>query len=385
VFRIETKYVIDVNRNVIDVIICRQSKEIWHNATRLSILRTSISSMAQAKKPADPKPRSAGDSTVTMEDVARVAGVSTITVSRALRDSSLVTEQTREKIRKIAAEQGYRFNISARNLRMRRSYSVAVVVEMTPVKGRPMSDPYPLELLGGITQELTTAGYSVVLTSRQLLDTAPVQGADGLILLGQGSHGEAVRALQQTTMPLVVWGAPEPDSSYVVVGSDNRKGGASVAERFLEQGRRKLVFVGDVDHAEVQERCAGFIDALASRATVHILRPKAFTFEAGFDCVNALLKKKSGHSCDGLFAASDLLAMGAIRALTEAGLRVPDDISVVGYDDTPGAASFVPPLTSVHQYLRDGGVLLAKKMLAMIEGRPAQSEMLPTTLIVRHT
>ena len=156
--------------------------------------------MAQAKHgkaPGDPGP--------TMEDLAKLAGVSTITVSRALRDSPLVTEKTREKIRQLASEQGYRFNISARNLRMRRSYSVAVVVEMTPVKGRPMSDPYPLELLGGITQELTTSGYSVVLTSKQLLDTAPVQGADGLILLGQGSHGEAVKALQQTNLPLVVW------------------------------------------------------------------------------------------------------------------------------------------------------------------------------------
>lgn len=331
-----------------------------------------------------------GDTAPTMEDLAKLAGVSTITVSRALRDSPLVTEKTREKIRQLAAEQGYRFNISARNLRMRRSYSVAVVVEMTPVKGRPMSDPYPLELLGGITQELTTAGYSVVLTSKQLLDTAPVQGADGLILLGQGSHGEAVRTLQQTNLPLVVWGAPERDGDYVVVGSDNRKGGASAAERFLEQGRRKLIFLGDVDHAEVQERCAGFIDTLAGRATVHILRPKAFTFEAGFDSVQTLLKKKPGLACDGLafdglFAASDLLAMGAIRALTEASLRVPDDISVIGYDDTPGAASFVPPLTSVHQYLRDGGVLLARKMLAMIEGQPTDSEMLPTTLIVRQT
>lgn len=336
--------------------------------------------MAQAKHgkaPGDPGP--------TMEDLAKLAGVSTITVSRALRDSPLVTEKTREKIRQLASEQGYRFNISARNLRMRRSYSVAVVVEMTPVKGRPMSDPYPLELLGGITQELTTSGYSVVLTSKQLLDTAPVQGADGLILLGQGSHGEAVKALQQTNLPLVVWGAPQDGADYVVVGSHNRKGGASAAERFLDQGRRKLIFLGDVDHAEVQERCAGFIDALSGRATVHILRPKAFTFEAGFECVSTLLKKKPGLACDGLFAASDLLAMGAIRALTEASLRVPDDISVIGYDDTPGAASFVPPLTSVHQYLRDGGVLLAKKMLAMLEGQSVQSEMLPTTLIVRHT
>ncbi|MYM37919.1 substrate-binding domain-containing protein [Pseudoduganella sp. CY13W] len=319
-----------------------------------------------------------------MEDLAKLAGVSKITVSRALRDSPLVTPETREKIRTLASEQGYRFNVSARNLRMGRSYSVAVVVEMTPVRGRPMSDPYPLELLGGITQELTTAGYSVVLTSKQLMNTAPVQGADGLILLGQGSHGEAVRTLQQTGMPLVVWGAPEPETDYIVVGSDNRKGGISAAERFIAQGRQKLVFLGDVDHAEVQERCAGFIDAMAGRATVHIIRPKAFTFEAGFDSISALLKKK-GASFDGVFAASDLLAMGAIRALAEKNLRVPENVSVIGYDDTPGAASFVPPLTSVHQYLRDGGVLLAKKMLGLIEGEAVASEMLPTTLMVRAT
>lgn len=319
-----------------------------------------------------------------MEDLAKLAGVSKITVSRALRDSPLVTPETREKIRTLASEQGYRFNVSARNLRMGRSYSVAVVVEMTPVRGRPMSDPYPLELLGGITQELTTAGYSVVLTSKQLMNTAPVQGADGLILLGQGSHGEAVRTLQQTGMPLVVWGAPEPETDYIVVGSDNRKGGISAAERFIAQGRQKLVFLGDVDHAEVQERCAGFIDAMAGRATVHIIRPKAFTFEAGFDSISALLKKK-GANFDGVFAASDLLAMGAIRALAEKNLRVPENVSVIGYDDTPGAASFVPPLTSVHQYLRDGGVLLAKKMLGLIEGEAVASEMLPTTLMVRAT
>ena len=126
------------------------------------------------------------DTALTMEDLAKLAGVSKITVSRALRDSPLVTVETREKIRALAEQQGYRLNVSARNLRMGRSYSVAVVVEMTPVRGRPMSDPYPLELLGGITQELTTAGYSAVLTSKQLMNTAPVQGADGLILLGQG-------------------------------------------------------------------------------------------------------------------------------------------------------------------------------------------------------
>jgi transcriptional regulator with XRE-family HTH domain len=92
------------------------------------------------------------ESGITMEDLAELAGVSAITVSRALRNSPLVTEKTRAKVRAIAEQQGYRLNISARNLRLRRSYSIAVVVEMTPAANRPMSDPYPLDLLGGITQ-----------------------------------------------------------------------------------------------------------------------------------------------------------------------------------------------------------------------------------------
>lgn len=326
---------------------------------------------------------------LTMQDIAELAGVSTITVSRALRNSALVTPETREKIRQIAQERGYRMNVSARNLRLRRSHSIAVVVEMTPAKDRPMSDPYPLELLGSITQELTTAGYSVVLTSKQLLDTAPVQGADGLILLGQGSHGEAVRQLQKSGLPLVVWGAPDANQPCIVVGSDNRAGGASVAQRFMAQGRKNLLFLGDINHAEIQERCLGFIDALHAGAhQVQILQPSAFTFEAGFEEVRRFLESSregSGVHIDGVFAASDLLAMGAIRALTEAHLQVPNQVSVIGYDDTPGAISFVPALSSVHQYLREGGVLLAKKILDLINGLPVESELLPTTLVVRQT
>jgi DNA-binding LacI/PurR family transcriptional regulator len=185
-------------------------------------------------------------------------------------------------------------------------------------------------------------------------------------------------------LPLVVWGAPQAGSSYIVVGSDNRTGGASVGARFVALGRKRLLFLGDIDHAEVEQRCAGFIDALGGQAVVEVVRPRAFTFESGFDSVSALLKGGAPRF-DGVFAASDLLAMGAIRALTEHQLRVPEDVSVVGYDDTPGAAGFVPPLTSVHQYLRDGGVLLAKKMLSLIDGQSVESEMLPTTLIARQT
>ncbi len=322
---------------------------------------------------------------MTMEDLAAIAGVSAITVSRALRNSPLVTEKTRAKIREVAEQHGYRLNISARNLRLRRSYSVAVVVEMAPARNRPMSDPYPLDLLGGITQELTTAGYSVLLTSKQLIDTAPVQSADGMILLGQGPHGEAVQALQRTGLPLVVWGAPDALHPCTLVGSDNRTGGASVAQHFLERKRRNLVFLGDIDHAEIHERYLGFTEALGALGkTVRLLTPQAFTFEAGYDSIAALIKQ-GDFSVDGIFAASDLLAMGAIRALDGGNIKVPQQVSVVGYDDTPAAATFVPPLTTVHQYLRDGGVLLARKILGLIEGEPVESESLGTTLVVRQT
>ena len=322
---------------------------------------------------------------LTMQTIADIAGVSTITVSRALRDSPLVTEKTREKIRTIAEQQGYRFNISARNLRLRSSYSVAVVVEMTPAKDRPMSGPYPLELLGGITQELTSAGYSAVLTSKQLIHTPPVQGADGIILLGQGSHGEAVKQIQRCGLPLVVWGAPHKDFDCIVVGSDNRTGGAQVAERFLALGRKNLLFLGDIAHAEIEERHAGFIAALGRAGKkVLCIKPEAFTFEAGFASIWEFLQRHP-QQIDGIFAVSDLLAMGAIHALTENNVSVPETVSVIGYDDTPHAASFVPPLTSVHQYLHDGGILLAKKMLALIRGEEVASEMLATMLMTRQT
>lgn len=327
-----------------------------------------------------------GKSGLTMEDLAAMAGVSTITVSRALRDSPLVTPETREKIRKLADEQGYRFNISARNLRLRRSYSIAVVVEMTPAEDRPMSDPYPLELLGGITQELTRAGYSAVLTSRQLVHTAPVQAADGMILLGQGPHSEAVKELKSSGHPLVVWGAPDLDTQAIVVGSDNRKGGRDVAARFLSQGRKRLLFLGDINHAEIEARRAGFVEGLGEHgASVRTAIPRAFTFEAGFAAIASMLDDADAEPFDGVFAASDLLAMGAIRALAERNLSVPEDVSIIGYDDTPGAASFLPALTSVHQYLHNGGILLAKKILSIINGEQVQSETLPTRLVVRQS
>ena len=320
-----------------------------------------------------------------MADLARLAGVSKITVSRALSDKGIVKPATRERVRALAAEHGYRFNVSARNLRLRQSHTIAVIVEMTPSIDRPMSGPYPLELLGGISQELASANYSVLLTMRQGAEYAPaVQAADAVILLGQGVRLEAVHVFDRLRLPMVVWGAPTPDDRHIVVGSDNRAGGASVAERFISLGRHHPAFIGDTDHPEMAERFAGFAHYLKSHGIDPVvIDHKPFTAESASRAIRSLLSGETRF--DAIFACSDLLAMGAIRGLVELGYRIPEDVSVVGYDDTPLGAAFIPPLSSVHQNWNDSGILLARKALALVRGEHVQSETLPCHLVVRAT
>lgn len=325
---------------------------------------------------------------VTMEQIAALAGVSTITVSRALRDSPSVTPATRERVKTLAEAAGYRFNHHARNLRLRRSHMVAVMLEMQPDTDLPITDAYPLQLLGGITQELTSRGYSVLLSALQSPGQGVASSADGVILLGQGANGSAVKSVAAMGLPLVVWGAEHGRGDSVVVGGDNAHGGASAAERLVALGRRELLFLGDVRHAEIRDRQQGFAKALKKAGIEGIraqtLTPAAFTFGAGFTAVQAHLAR-GGRAPDGLFAASDLLAMGAVRAFTDAGLAVPEAVSVIGYDDSPAAQSFAPPLTSVRQDWHHGGVLLARKVLDLIAGQAAASEIMPTELVVRAT
>lgn len=324
------------------------------------------------------------DGNLTMADLAKLAGVSAITVSRALRDSALVRPDTRQRIQQLAREHGYAFNVSARNLRLRRSMTVAVVVEMKPSIERQMSGPYPLDLLGGITQELTSSGYSVLLTSLQAVPPPVVQAADGVILLGQGAHEDAMREVRAWGKPLVVWGAVSHDAGQIVVGSDNAAGGALAAERFLALGRRQPIFLGDPAHAEFAERLAGFETALATHGIV----PQAplvssFTVSAGAEVTRALLQ--SHVQFDALFAANDLLAIGAIRTLIETGHRIPEDVSVIGFDNSPLGATYVPPLSSIQQNFEEAGILLARKIQALIDGQREASQTLPTRLVLRAT
>ena len=321
----------------------------------------------------------------TLGDLANLAGVSRMTASRALHNSKLVNEATRHKIQTLARKHGYRPNITARNLRLGRNDVVAVIVEMVPSLNRPMSGPYPLEILGGICQEMTSRGFNLMLTTLQNWTAERTHQADGLILLGQGAHDTAALTLATAGIPFVVWGAQRAGNPYVVVGSDNRHSGVLAAERLLSLGRRRLVFLGDTTHPELADRHQGFVETLnAAGATLVASMPTAFTFAAGVQATQALLAQPDLRF-DGLFACNDLLAMGATRTLIEHRRHVPDDVSVIGHDDSPVGAGFIPALTSVHQSWSDGGILLARKILDLIEGRRSKSEQLPTLLVVRDT
>jgi DNA-binding LacI/PurR family transcriptional regulator len=315
---------------------------------------------------------------MTMGDLAALAGVSKITVSRALRDSPLVRESVRERIKALSAEYGYRLNAAARSLRTRRAHSITAAIEMDPTSERPLSEPIVLIVIGGLLQAFATRGYRLILTTRSEAMSSNVLDAEGLILAGLGPNDEAIPQMQRFNLPLVVWGSSRPAFDNVVfLGSDNLAGGRLVGEHLLGLGRRRLLFLGDPIHTEVAERLSGLTTTVADHG-VDIKRvPCPFSREASRAAVKAELA--GGTRFDAIVGCSDPIALGALDVLREAGVDVPADVAVTGYDD----AIRDPQLTSVRQDWNLAGTMMAEMMFEMLEGRTVASRKLPVELIVR--
>lgn len=341
--------------------------------------------MTASKKNGDKSPKTITRTDApTIADLADLAGVSAITISRALRDSPRVRLEMRRHIQQLARTHGYVLHPAAGARRQRRSMTVAVVLEMKPDAERPIGDTCPLSLLNSIIQALTTAGYSALLTTLRGGPAPGVHDADGVILLGQGAHEDAMHKVQRWGRPLVVWGSVKREERHIVVGSDNAAGGALAAQRFLALGRRRPVFLGDPAHTESAQRLDGFSAALALHGIVPAAQRVAdFTIAAGADATDTLLRAQPDF--DAVFAANDLLAIGAIRALTEHGRAIPADVSVIGFDDSASCLRHAPPLSTIHQDFARIGTLLVDKIRALIDGRQAASQTLPTRLVLRAT
>ncbi|MCP3735825.1 LacI family DNA-binding transcriptional regulator [Sphingomonas sp. RP10(2022)] len=322
-----------------------------------------------------------------LADIAVLAGVSTATVSRALADHPSVRAATRERILALAREHDVRPNQLARNLRLRHTGAIGLAMPLGHARTQHLTDPFFLTLLGFLADGLVERGYDILL-SRVIpscddwLDRLVDSGrTDGLILIGQSDQYDTIERVAERYAPLVVWGVHRDGQRQLTIGSDNHGGGRLAAEHLAAQGRQRLLFVGDPAPPEFADRLAGFrTGAAAAGGTVEVLAT-AMTPDQALAGVRARIA--AGDVPDGIFAASDVVAMSVLRALAEAGVAVPDEATVVGYDDVTLAAQTVPPLTTIRQDLAKGAGLMIEAMMRRIAGEPATSTVLPPELIVR--
>jgi DNA-binding LacI/PurR family transcriptional regulator len=325
-----------------------------------------------------------------MADIARLAGVSTSTVSRALAGSKLISEETRTRVMELARSLKYNINIGAQNLRMKQNRTVGVVVPYDPDTRQHLSDPFFLSMLGSLADALTEQGFDM-LVSRVDAGTLDAAAAPfdtgrviGIILIGQWRHHDQLNQLAARHVPIVVWGAQLPQQLYCTVGGDNLAGGELAGAHLLAQGRQRIAFFGDINLPEIGQRYEGLCQALrkAGIAPDPALQVQAsFVPDGGRLAVEELQGR--GVAFDAVFAGSDLMAMTAINTFRQRGVDVPGQVAVVGYDDIELSSYFHPPLTTVQQPVQEAGRALVASLLELTEGRPAPSLQLPTQLIVR--
>ncbi len=330
----------------------------------------------------------------TSFDIAYLAGVSQPTVSRALRGSRSVSLATRQRIEQIARELNYSVDKNASSLRSQRSNTIALLFFEDPTPDGANINPFFLAMLGAITRASANRGLDLLISFQKMEDDWHVRyqdshRADGLILLGYGDYTLYEQRLSQLVASdtlFVRWGSVRDDNIGATVGSDNFGAGQQAGEHLLALGRRRIAFLGQADehYPEFAERYRGLCAALtaAGHSADPALQADALSGEDdGRKAAQQLLD--SGADFDAVFAASDLIAIGAIQALSEAGKRVPQDIAVMGFDNIPAASLTTPPLTTLVQDLKTGGELLVESLIAQIEDREMPAGTIPATLVVR--
>lgn len=318
--------------------------------------------------------------------LAAIAGVSASTVSRALAGNTAISTATRQRITALADAHGYRINQQARNLRLKRTEAIGVVLPLGHEIGQHLSDPFFIAMLGHLADALANRGHDLLLSRVIPTDDAWLARilasgrTDGTIVIGQSNQLETLERLALDA-PVVVWGANRPGQRHVSVGSDNRAGGRLATEHLIAQGRRRLLFLGNTEAPELAERQQGFAGACAAASLAGDSLPVKLTADAAYVAIRDHLARHPAP--DGIVAASDIIAMMAIRALTEIGLRVPQDVAVVGYDDVALAAHTAPPLTTIRQDIARGAAALVDLLFRKLAGEPVESLVMAPELVVR--
>ena len=328
----------------------------------------------------------------TLDAVALAAGVSRATVSRVVNGSTQVNPGTRRSVEKAIRRLGYVPNRAARSLVTRRTESVGLVIPEPTT--RLFGDPFFPRLIRGINAVLAEANQLLVLLTPQSAHDEEQLGQylasghlDGAMLVSLHGADPLPGFLAKQGFPVVVGGRPMRDTPVTFVDVDNVQGARQAVSHLVELGRRRIVIVsGPADMAVSQDRLAGYRAALADARIKH---DPALELHGDFDQSAARVAVErfitNGGKLDAVFAASDAMALGTMSAIRHAGLRVPEDVAVVGYDDSPLALSSDPPLSSVRQPIEEMGREMARALLSQLgpSRQVPRSVVLATELVVR--
>lgn len=324
-----------------------------------------------------------------IREVARLAGVSVATVSRTLRSPERVLAETRDKVNAAVEQAGYRPNQMAVQFRSRKSGNLVILVPT-------VANIFFARVISGAQQAAQAVNYRLLLCDtqgreaieREFAELVYAHQADGVIQLR--AYDPYEQALPGVDLPPVI-NACEVDvlGRYPTVSLDNRGAAKAMTQHLIELGHQRIGLIkGPKSSPLTRERVAGYQDALQQAGIAvdpALIRPGNFSLQAGYDGAAALLQLP--HRPTALFCENDEMAIGALKQIKQQGLRVPEDISLAGFDDIPFAAYCDPPLTTIAQPTETFGRLAVEMLIALIEKKPlpAQHVTLPFELTVRHS
>ncbi|MEU8144878.1 GH1 family beta-glucosidase [Nonomuraea sp. NPDC048901] len=323
----------------------------------------------------------------TLETVAARASVSRATASRVMNGEASVSSEARASVLRAVQELGYVPNAAARSLVTRRTESIALVLSAPRPGGEALTAAvvqYVTSVLEGAGKRITLMLADTAESHRRIVQHVEARLVDGVILAMPDRTGPLTESLARTGLPLVLLGKPPVASLVPYVDVDNIGGAAAATNHLLAAGRRDLgIICGPLDLVTVQDRLTGHRNAL-ERAGAHPLIATADpTLESGAAAARRLLA--DNPRLDAVFATSDHLAIGALRAARQAGRRVPDDLAIAGFDDIDAAACTTPSLTTVQAPVAEQAMALARLLLSRLEGRHTTSVIVPTRLVVRES